>query len=62
MFQSIYQRYKPAIWLVLALLFASGAITNYFTGTTFEIFLNGGFAVFSFLVFVKALPMKHRKQ
>ncbi|WP_449442722.1 hypothetical protein [Ureibacillus acetophenoni] len=37
----LYQRYKLAFWVILSLLFASGMISNFFTGSMFEVILNG---------------------
>jgi hypothetical protein len=55
MFQVFYNRFKLIIWLVLAVLLASGAVSNYYNGTKAEVFLNGALAVAAFIIFLVSL-------
>lgn len=55
MFQVFYERFKPIIWLVLTVLLASGAVSNYYNGTKFEVLLNGGLAIAAFIIFLVSL-------
>jgi|GEM_PF-5276137 len=52
MFNVYYDKYKYLFWLILTLLCFSGAVTNFFNGSTFEVIVNSvlWFICFSVLI------------
>lgn len=51
MFTYLYNRYKNWIWLLLAVLFLSGAVSKWMKGSQWETVLNGSLGVCALLVF-----------
>lgn len=51
----LYQRFKIWVWLILAIASGSGAISKSYHGESWEVLLNAGIALFSFIVFVSML-------
>ena len=60
----LYERYKLPFWIILTILFGSGAITNYFNGTKIEVMINGILFVISLFmaiyILIKTLKDKQR--
>lgn len=60
MFGMFYNRFKVIFWLILAFLFATGSISNIYTGTSWEVALNGILGIICLAVSI-VLFLKRRK-
>ncbi len=62
MFGMFYDRFKVAFWIILTFLFATGSISNIYTGTGWEVALNSFLGVVCLIVTITLFVKQRNKR